>query len=190
MAVARHRRSSPSSLIATARLRARPRTMTTDSTTPSRGSHVMSVPSENVGRVATWPLAWRARVLSTTRLSRCRYTSSVTQREICSRSRAPARISITQRVRFSMSGSGVGSDAVGVGCWPKYSSVVTRSLGGRCVVAGAGTARGVSGTSIGSAEATALTFGSGRVVHPRLGEIVDSEPSPSTSVYDEFCGCG
>lgn len=52
MAVARQRESSPSRRIATARVRARPRTITTASTTPSRGSQMLVEPIEKDGRVA------------------------------------------------------------------------------------------------------------------------------------------
>ena len=72
MAVARQRESSPSSRMATARVRARPRTMTTASTTPSRGSLKLVDPIEKLGRVAGCDRARRARVDKTTRFSRWR----------------------------------------------------------------------------------------------------------------------
>ena len=51
IAVARHRLSRPSRRNATARTRARPRTMTTASTTPSRGSPTVVDPIVKAGRV-------------------------------------------------------------------------------------------------------------------------------------------
>jgi hypothetical protein len=122
IAVARQRESRPSRRMATARVRARPLTMTTASTTPSRGSQILVDPIEKDGRVAFWARARRALVDKTTLFSRWRYTSSLTQRASCSRSRAPASTSMTQRVRFSSSGVGSGSAAVDAGCAPKKSS--------------------------------------------------------------------
>jgi hypothetical protein len=133
MAVARQRLSRPSRRTATARVRARPRTITTASTAPSRGSHRRIEPIVKLGLVMGCPLARRARADKTVRLRRCRYTSSVTQRAICSRSRAPARTSITQRVRFSTRGAGSGSSALGVGWCPKNSSGTKR---GRIILDG------------------------------------------------------
>ena len=145
MAVARQRLSSPSSLTATARVRVRLWTMTTASTAPSRGSNCEIDPMVKCGRPAFRPVAWRALADSTTRLSRCRYTSSVTQREICSRSLAPARISMTARVRFSMSGAGLGSADVVLGWYPKNSSSTKRGLvpGGLVPGTGVGCVPGV-----------------------------------------------
>ena len=186
MAVARHRPSSPSRRIATARVRARPRTITTDSTTPSRGSHTVIEPIKNVGRLAITPLICRARDDSTTRLSRCLYTSSLTQREICSSSRAPARISITQRVRFSSSGSGSGSSARGLGWWPKNSSGRKR---GRIGLEGSGPCALPDGASVVSTcVAVVLTVipfclgqrsegGVKRAVYPCWGDDTKTETS-------------
>jgi hypothetical protein len=184
--VARQRESRPSSRRATARVRARPRTITTASTTPSRGSQMLVEPIENDGRVMGAERARRALVLSTTLFRRWLYTSSLTHRASCSRSRAPASTSITHRVRFSSNGAGSGSDEVEAGCWPKKSSESNRARDARSIddtgcssrdgsgIGGAGNADGIWDPKVLFGERLALPRGPGlsheirhRPVRPR-----------------------
>lgn len=93
IAVVLQRLSSPSSRRATARTRALPRTMTTASTTPSRGSRIETDPIANAGRTDVLPLAWRARAESTTRLQK----PALGRRLYCHGSRPRAKRLLVQK---------------------------------------------------------------------------------------------